>query len=121
MLTGIRMMDTQLFSFVLAFGINLYAFFAAPSIYGSTVILSLFHHILSQPFPFWGIIILSLIGTLFSIYFGDEMVDVSSHKQREKYHKHFNKYQVVVFLFLIAITITLYDFLLKSLSVHIPL
>jgi len=121
MLTGIRMMNTQLFSFVLAFILNLYAFFYVPSIYDSTVILSLFHNILSQPFPFWGIIVLSLIGTLLSIYFGDEMVDVSSHRQRRKYHKHFYKYQIVVFIFLIIITITLYDLLLKKLGVNIPL
>lgn len=120
-LTGIRMMYTQLFAFVLAFGIDMYSFFYTPYAYKSTIILSLFYHILSQPFPFWGIIILSLIGTLFSIYFGDEMVDVSSHKQRKKYHKHFNKYKVILLIFLITVTITLYDFLLKKLGIHIPL
>ncbi len=121
MLTGIRMMYTQLFSFVLALFINLYTFFRVPSIYDDTVLLNLFHRILAQPFPFWGIIILSLVGTLFSIYFGDEMVDVSSHKQRKKYHKHFSKYQLVVFIFTISITIALYDLLLKKLGVEIPL
>ncbi len=121
MLMGIRMMYTQLFAFVLAFGINVYTFFYIPSEYNSTIILKLFYHILSQPFPFWGIIILSLIGTLFSIYFGDEMVDVASHKQRKKYHKHFNKYKVVVLVFIVTATIVLYNFLLKKLGVHIPL
>ena len=121
MLTGIRMMYTQLFSFILAFGLNLYVFFYDPSIYDGTALLGLFRRILSQPFPFWGIILLSIIGTLFSIYFGDEMIDVSSHKQREKYHKHFNKYKVIIFIFLIAIIIILYNFLLKGLGVNIPL
>jgi len=92
-----------------------------PSAYNSTIILKLFYHILSQPFPFWGIMILSLIGTLFSIYFGDEMVDVSSHKQRKKYHKHFNKYKVIILIFIITVTITLYRFLLEKLGVRIPL
>ncbi len=121
MLTGIRMMYTQLFSFVLAFGLNLYAYFRVPSIYDTTAILDLFHHILSQPYPYWGIIALSLVGTLFSIYFGDEMVDVSSHKQRTKYHRHFNKFQIIIFIFIISITITLYNFLLKKLGMTIPL
>ncbi len=121
MLTGIRMIYTQIFSFVLAFGINIYTFFYIPSAYKGTVILNMFYHILSNPFPFWGIIILSLIGTIFSIYFGDEMVDVSSHKQRKKYHKHFNKYKIIVSIFLISVIIILYNFLLKKLGVHIPL
>jgi len=121
MLTGIRMMYTQLFSFVLAFGLNLYTYFYTPSIYENTIILRLFYHILSQPFPFWGIILLSLIGTILSIYFGDEMIDVSSHKQREKYHKHLIKYQIIIFVFLIGITLILYNFLLKKLGINIPL
>ena len=120
-LMGFRMMYTQLLSFVLAFGINLYAYFITPSIYNETIILKLFHQILSHPFPFWGIILLSLIGTLFSIYFGDELVDVSSHSQREKYHKHLNKYQIIIFLFVMGITIILYNFLLTNLGINIPL
>ncbi len=120
-LTGIRMMYTQIFSFFIAFGLNLYAFYRTPSIYDSTIMLNLFYHILSQPFPFWGIILLSLVGTLLSIYFGDELVDVSSHKQREKYHRHLSKYQVIVFVFLMGMTIVLYKFLLSRLGVNIPL
>ncbi|NCF75383.1 MAG: hypothetical protein GWO87_02780 [Xanthomonadaceae bacterium] len=121
LLTGLRMIYTQLFSFVLALGINLYTFFITPSLYNKTMILNLFHRILSQPFPFWGIIILSLTGTLFSIYFGDELVDVSSHKQRKKYHKHLNKYQIIIFLFIISATILLYNSLLEKLNINIPL
>jgi len=121
MLTGIRMMKTQIFSFFLAGAINAYAFFILPSMYNKTIILKLFYQILSQPFPFWGIIILSLMGTVLSIYFGDELVDVSSHSQRKKYHKHLNKYQIIIFLFLIGITIILYNFLLTKLGIRIPL
>lgn len=121
MVTGLRMMYTQLFSFVLALSINLYTFFYKPSIYDNTIILKLFYHILSQPFPFWGIILLSLLGTILSIYFGDELIDVSSHKERKKYHKHLNKYQIIVFAFLIGITLILYNFLLNKLGLNIPL
>ncbi len=120
-LTGIRMIYTQIFSFFLALGLNLYIFFHTPETYNTTVILKLFYQILSQPFPFWGIMILSLVGTLLSIYFGDELVDVSSHKQREKYHRHINKHQVIALVFLIGATIILYNSLLKKLGVDIPL
>ena len=119
--TGIRMIYTQLFSYILALGINLYAFFYASSIYSKSTVLNLFYHILSQPFPFWGIIIISFIGTLLSIYFGDEMIDLSSHSQREKYHKHINKYQIIVFTFVIFFTIILYNFLLKKIGLKIAL
>ncbi len=121
LLTGFRMMYTQLLAFALSLFINLYAFFYFPAIYGKTLLLKLFHQILAHPFPFWGIILLSLIGTLFSIYFGDELIDVSTHKERKKYHKHLNIYQIIVFLFIIGITIILYKFLLVKLGVQIPL
>jgi len=121
LLMGIRMMYTQIASFFIATALNLYTFFLIPHVYNSTIILKLFYHILSKPFPFWGIILLSIIGTLFSIYFGDELVDVSSHKMRKKYYKHINKYRVIVFIFLIGITIILYNFLLKQLGLNIPL
>lgn len=121
LITGLRMMYTQIISLFIALGINLYAFFVTPSIYDNTIILKLFHHILSQPIPFWGIIILSLLGTILSIYFGDELIDVTSHSQRKKYHKHLNKYQIIVFLFLIAITFVLYDILLNKMGLNIPL
>ena len=120
-LAGIKMAYTQIFSFLLAFVINLFAFFYFPAIYGKTIILDLFYRILSQPYPYWGIILLSLLGTLLSIYFADELIDVSSHTQRKKYHKHLNKYQIIIFIFLIGITIVLYNLLLKQLGVNIPL
>jgi len=121
MVSGIRMMYTQLASFVVAFLLNLYAFFYAPSVYSKTIILRLFYKILSHPFPFWAIIIVSFVGTIFSIYFGDEMIDVSSHKEREKYHKHANKYKLAVLIFLIVAIIPLYKVLLKKLGINIPL
>lgn len=120
MLTGIKMAYTQIFSFFLAFFINILAIFYFPAIYSKTIILDLFYRILSQPFPYWGIIILSLFGTLLSIYFADEMVDVSTQAQREKYRKHLNKYQVILFVFFIGIIIVSYNFLLKQLGINIP-
>jgi len=120
LLTGFRMMYTQLLVFVLAFFINLYTFFNLPVLYTKTILLKFFYQILANPYPFWGIIILSLIGTIFSIYFGDELVDVSTHAERKKYHRHLNVYQIIIFLFIIGITIVLYNILLHKLGVSIP-
>ncbi len=121
LLTGIRMMYTQLISFVVAFFIVVSAFLFSPNIYNSTIILRLFRRILLNPFPLWGIIIVSIIGTIFSIYFGDEMIDVSSHEERKKYHKHVNKYKIAVFIFLFMAVIPFYKLLLKKFGINIPL
>lgn len=121
LIAGIRMIYTQIFSFILALVMTLYAFFFSPKTFDTTIILKLYHQIISQPWPFWTIILLSLAGTVMSIYFGDELIDVSSHKERDKYHKHLNKYQIIIFIFLISITIILYNFLLQQLNINIPL
>ncbi len=121
LLTGIRMIYTQIFSYFLALGIVIGTLILNPSVFDKTILLRLFKTILLTPYPYWTILLLSLIGTFFSIVFGDELIDVNSHKEREKYYKHMNKYKIVVTLFIIAMTIALYDFLLKSLGVHIPL
>jgi hypothetical protein len=121
LLLKIKMMYTQLAAFLIALCLNLYAFFFNPAIYSKTVILNLFYHILSQPFPFWGIIILSILGTLFSIYFGDELIDVSKHSDCKKYNKHRLKYKIILSVFVFLVTLVLYNFLLKQLGVEIPL
>ncbi|USN57434.1 MAG: hypothetical protein H6766_03180 [Candidatus Peribacteria bacterium] len=121
LLLHVRMLYTQLAAFVIAAGLNLYTYFAMPEIYTKTVILNLFYHILSQPRPFWGIIVLSIIGTVFSIYFGDEMMDVATHADRITYQKHRSTYKIIITIFVFGATFVLYDFLLKKLGVNIPL
>lgn len=121
LLFKVRMIYSQIAVFFIAGIINAFILVQNPHIYNSTFILKLFYKILTNPYPFWGIIILSAIGTFFSIYFGDELIDVTSHRDRKKYHKHLNKYKIIVFIFLIAMTIILYNFLLKNLGIKIPL
>ncbi len=121
LLAGIRMLYTQLASYVVALVIVILTLLYSPGIYGATLILRLFNKILLNPFPYWIILVLSLAGTLFSIYFGDELMDVARHRDRKKYHKHLNKYKIIVTLFIIAATITIYYFLLNEMGIKIPL
>lgn len=121
LLLGIRMVYTQIFSYVFAFIINVIFLITFPAIYNKTLILKLFHTIITTPYPDWLIIVISFIGTFFSIYFGDELMDVDRHKERVKYHKHMNKYKFVIFLFIIIATIILYNFLLQQININIPL
>jgi len=120
-LIGVKMLYTQIFSFFIALSITLLALFLYPLIFQETLLLQLYYKILLTPNPYWIIIILSLLGTVFSIYFGDELIDVSTHSQRKKYHKHINKYKVLIFLFLFFAILGLYEFLLQQVGIKVPL
>lgn len=121
LLTGIRMIHSEAGVWIFGISLNIFSWFTFPGIYERTIILKLLSHILTNPFPYWSIIFLSCLGTFLSVYFGDELIDVAKHKEREKYHRHLRKYQLIFFAFLIISIITLYNFLLNELGVHIPL
>jgi len=103
LITGIRMIYSEMIVWAIAISLNVYSLFFFSQIYEKTVLLRLLKTILLNPFPYWAIIILSLAGTFLSIYFGDELIDVAKHKDREKYRKHKNKYGIIALLFLISL------------------
>jgi hypothetical protein len=121
LITKIRMIYSEIFVWIIGILINVYFFIFNPGIYDTTIILSLFKLILIQPWPYWIIIILSGIGTFLSIIFADELIDVSKHEDRKKYHKHISKYQLIIFGFIIILIIIVYYFLIKQLNINIPL
>lgn len=88
--------------------------------YDYSFLTKLLKHILSEPYPYWSILIISALGTFLSILFGDEMMDVTSHKQRELNHSHGMKYKTVLVLGLGVLTVIAYYYLLNSLGVSIP-
>ncbi len=121
LITNMRMYLLEIIVWIIAISLNTYAYFFMPAIYEKTPLLSLFKHILNEPFPFWIIIILSFMGTFLSITFGDELLDKTHHHERKKYHTHKNKHRAILMIFLFAITFVLYTFLLKQLGLNIPL
>ena len=123
LITGIRMIYSEIMVWTIAFFTNLFTFFLNPSIYDTTLLLKLFKYILSHPYPYWIIILLSALGTFLSIYFGDEILDILSLRKRKRkiYEEHINKYKLIVFLFIIAFIILVYYFLLNHLNLKIPL
>ena len=121
LITGFKMIYSEAVVWVVGFSINLFVFTYCPGLYEKTIILKLFYQIITHPFPYWGIIFLSALGTFLSIYFGDELVDVAKHTQRKKFQKHYKKYKLVVFVFLVLIIVVLYDFMLNNLGINIPL
>ncbi|MBR9700249.1 hypothetical protein GOV11_00075 [Candidatus Woesearchaeota archaeon] len=123
LITRIRMVWSEVGVWIIAILLNVWATVFVPEVYEDTVLLSLFAHIIHQPFPYWGIIILSAIGTFLSIIFGDEILDIAYKKKDVRHHHslHRRKHHFLVILFLILLTLILYDFLLTRLGVHISL
>lgn len=118
LLFGIRMLKTEIGVWALAIGVNIYALSFSPAAYEKTFLTSLFRHILMTPIPYWGIILLSGIGTFLSIYFGDEMLDVATHRDRTKYHRHGLKYRVIATAALFLLVLLAYYYLLDSLGIE---
>lgn len=119
-LTGLRMFYTELIVWGLAISVNILGLSFAADSYDKSFLTSLFYKILTTPWPYWTIIVLCAIGTFLSIRFGDEMLDVVSHKHREYHHKHSFKHKMIAMAALIFIIVIAYYHLIASLGVEIP-
>ncbi len=120
LLTKIKMLFLEMFVWTVAIILSAGSLFLKPEIYNKSQLLFLFKHILEKPIPFWLIIIISGIGTFISIQFGDELLDKIRHKDRTFFKKHKFKYRIIIMIFLFAISLVLYDFLLKKLGIDLP-
>lgn len=120
LLFGIKMSITQVVLWFVAVGINIFMMITSSDTYDLTFLTRLLKHILTTPYPYWSILILSAMGTLLSIYFGDEMMDVTLHKNRVIHHRHGLKYRVVLVAGLGVLTIVAYYYLLGSLNIALP-
>ncbi len=119
LLTKVRMIYSEIFVWIIAISLNIISLLFYSSIYERTFLLGLLKLILTNPFPYWLIIIISGIGTFLSIYFGDELLDVVSHKERKKHKKHKKKYFWILIIFLLILIISIYYYLLNNLGVKI--
>jgi len=120
LLFGARMLITQVLVWLLAIGINVAALLFAPMTYDDTALTRLLHSILTTPWPYWSILAISAAGTGLSIWFADEMMDVTSHKEREKHHSHGFKYRIILILGLGILTVIAYYHVLSDLGVEVP-
>ncbi|MBU0660868.1 hypothetical protein KKG22_01655 [Patescibacteria group bacterium] len=118
---NIPMVLSELFVWATAICLNIFSIFFLPHTYEKTTILSLFHHILSHPYPFWSIIILSSIGTFLSVKFGDELMDYIKHKDCTYRKKHHLKSKAIILIFIFLLTFIIYDYMLQNFGIEIPL
>ena len=73
------------------------------------------YQIITTPYPYWGIVFLSAAGTFLSIHFGDELMDALHHRDRDFFHSHHFKYELILGLFFVAIIFIYYE-MMRSLE-----
>jgi len=120
LITGMRMFLTEMLVWVIAIGINLVGVFLAPESYEKTFLTSLFHKILTHPWPYWSIILLCAAGTFLSVRFGDEMMDVVAHRDRDVFHRHGFLHKVILMIVLFVLILWAYYHLIEKLGVDLP-
>jgi len=101
LITRMRMLFSEIMVWIFAISLNLYVLNFQSQIYQTNALLKVFHRVLTHPFPYWIVILLSALGTFISIHFGDELLDKVHHRDCHFYQHHKQKYQMIVFIFLL--------------------
>lgn len=121
LVTGVKMVFSESLVWLVAISLNLYTYTFHNTFYDQTQILTLFKHILMNPWPLWIIIFIAAIGTFLSIQIGDELMDVIRHRDRKLPIRHDLKMRVLYMGFVLIITFSLYDLLLTQFNFDLPL
>jgi hypothetical protein len=118
LLFGIRMVVSEVAVWVIALSINALSLAFAAGYYDTTVLTRILHKIILTPYPYWGVVLLSGVGTFLSIRFGDELMDVIHHRDRSYFHRHGLKFELVLVAFFVM-AIWVYYELIRSLDIPI--
>ncbi len=118
LLFGIRMIVSEIAVWGIAILLNAVVFFYHSDYYQTTLITKLMYQILAEPYPYWVVIILSGTGTFLSIRFGDEIMDVIHHHERDFFHSHQFKHELVMVAFFIMVFFGYYK-LIASLGIDL--
>jgi hypothetical protein len=118
LLFGIRMLVSEIAVWTVAIVANIVSLNYFSGYYETTELTRLLHTIMTTPYPYWSIVILSGIGTFLSIRFADELLDVVHHGERHFFHRHGHKHEIVIILFFIVVFFGYYK-LLASLGVNV--
>jgi hypothetical protein len=76
------MLFSEIAVWTLAITLNVVTLLFFAEYYETTKLTMLLQAILTTPFPYWAIILLSGTGTFLSIRFADELMDVVHHRDR---------------------------------------
>lgn len=116
LLFGIRMVISEISVWAIAILANVVTLYYAPEYYDTTIITKLLHQIITTPYPYWGIMLLSGAGTFLSIHFGDELMDVFHHRDRTFFHSHHFKHELILVAFFVMVLFGYYE-LISSLGI----
>jgi hypothetical protein len=109
LLFGIRMFISEIAVWGIAITINIISLIYFSEYYQTTKITKVFYAILTNPYPYWSVILLSWAGTFLSIRFGDELMDVVHHKDRAYFHKHGYKHEILILIFFVVVFFGYYE------------
>ena len=109
LLFGIRMVWSEIAVWAIAISINIVCLMYFSEFYQTTFLTQLMEIILTTPYPYWAVILLSAIGTFLSIRFGDELMDVLHHKNRHFYFNNHFKHELVLFIFFLIVIYGYYE------------
>ena len=118
LLFGIRMIISEVVVWAIAIGLNLASLYYRPEYYNTTALTKVFHAILTHPYPYWSVIVLSAMGTFLSIRFGDELMDALRPGDRVFFHKHARKHRWLVLIVIFVIIAISYYELIASLGIQ---
>lgn len=117
---GIRMLISEIAVWALAITINIVSLLYFAEYYETTKLTMLLHAILTMPYPYWSVILLAGAGTFLSIRFADELMDVAHHRDRNFFHRHAFKHEIVIIVFFVFVLIGYYK-LIASLGIETKL
>ena len=109
LLFGIRMIWSEIAVWAIAIIINIFSLIYFSEFYETTFITQTMKIILTTPSPYWLVILLSGAGTFLSIRFGDELMDVLHHKDRQFYLRHQFKHELILFIFFLFVIFGYYE------------
>lgn len=117
---GIRMFVSELVVWALAIFINIVSLSYFADFYETTALTRILHVVLTQPYPYWSVVLLSGGGTFLSIRFADEIMDVLHHKDRHFFHRKGFIHEIIIIVFFIMIFVGYYE-LIASLGIDVEL
>ena len=118
LLFGIRMLVSEAVVWAIAISVNVVSLTYFDEYYATTRLTAILHVVLTNPYPYWSVILLSLMGTFLSIRFADELMDVIHHRDRDFFHSKSFMHELIVLVFFIVIFIGYYE-LIASLGIDV--
>ncbi len=106
LLTRHRLLVAQYMVWGVGAAIVLPALLLSPDLFHTTTPLAIFYHVLTNPVPYWSLLLLCGLGTFLSVYLVDKVVDEVENELNHHHRKHMPVlYLIVLALALIGIVL----------------